>query len=219
MFSWERSLSSVSLPSVSHLPLFIQVFICLLQPAYRLLYYSWAPYCFLVEAGCLFLFLYQLQPPWQGLIYNLTWLNFRITVGYYIYYSCLLQFPLILQVDYNHINVGAVANESGNKPEPSLLTTPASIFTFLFRFYLHYLPTEPDWLRCYSRLKPRWWLGNPSDSLAGPAGWSAASTLDLSPDSHPPGSTEGIVMPGPSKMGDSWVPCDYVGFLLIDGPR
>lgn len=117
---WHLSLSSVSLLSVSHLPVFIQVFICLLQTAYRPLYYSWAPYCSLTGAGCLFLLLYHLQPPWQSLIHNLTGLNFRITVGYCIHYSCLLQFPFILEVDYNQINAWAVGNEAGNKPELSL---------------------------------------------------------------------------------------------------
>lgn len=115
---WHLSLSSVSLLTVSHLPVFIQVFICLLQAAYRPLYYSWAPYCSLTGAGCLFLLLYHLQPPWQSLIHNLTGLNFRITVGYCIHYSCLLQFPFILEVDYNQIkNTWAVGNEAGNKPE------------------------------------------------------------------------------------------------------
>lgn len=117
---WHLSLSSVSLLSLSRLPVFIQVFIRLLQAAYRLLYYSWAPYCSLAAAGCLFSLLYHLQPPWQSLIHNLTGLNFRITVGYCIHYSCLLQFPFILEVDYNQINTWAVGNAAGNKPELGL---------------------------------------------------------------------------------------------------
>lgn len=37
----------------SHLPLLTQVFICLLQPACGLLYYSWIPYCFwLMQNAC-----------------------------------------------------------------------------------------------------------------------------------------------------------------------
>lgn len=111
---------------------------------------------------------------------HLTGLNFRITVGYCIYYSCLLQFPLILEVEYNQFNMEAVGNEAGNKPELSQLTMTASIFKFWCIFHMHYSPTDPDWLRFYSRLKPKWWLGNLSNGLVGPAGWFAATTLDLS---------------------------------------
>lgn len=70
--------------------------------------------------------------------------KFWITVGYCIYYSCLLQFHLILEVDYNQINVGAVGNEAGNKLELRLLTTTASIFILSFFSYMHYSPTGPD---------------------------------------------------------------------------
>lgn len=131
---WHLSLSSVSLLSLSRLPVFIQAFICLLQAAYRLLYYSWAPYCSLAGAGCLFSLLYHLQPPWQSLIHNLTGLNFRITVGYCIHYSCLLQFPFILEVDYNQINTWAVGNAAGNKPELGLWQWQLPYFDFHLYF-------------------------------------------------------------------------------------
>lgn len=63
--------------SVSHLPLFLQVFIFLLRPAYGLLYYSWTPYCFwLMLNAC---FPSHIPSALQILIYNLAGLSFRIT--------------------------------------------------------------------------------------------------------------------------------------------
>lgn len=122
---------------VSSLPLFIQVFICLLQPAYRLLYNSWAPYCFLDDAGCMFSLLSHLQAPWQSFIYYLAGLNFRITVAFIIK---LLQFHLILYII--RLSWGL-----WTKLELSQITMTASIFKFSLIYYMYYSSTPTPRIR------------------------------------------------------------------------
>lgn len=101
------------IPSLSLLPHCMQVFICLLQPAYRLLYYSWAPYCFF--GWC------RMHVFICNITYNLHWPHLQFTRAKLQDHSWWLHLFLMfapissrLLLVYNQINVEAVLNKTVN---------------------------------------------------------------------------------------------------------
>lgn len=108
-------------------PLFTQVFICLLQPAYGLLYYSRAPYCF---SGWCRMHVFAAIPPTTSLATPHLQFNRAKLQDHCWFLPCLMFAPISshLMLVYNQINVVAVLNKTVNQTWAHLSDTQSFHF-------------------------------------------------------------------------------------------
>lgn len=139
------------IPWLSFLPLFTQVFICLLQPAYGLLYYSWAPYCFF--GWCRMHVFAAISPTTSLATPHLQFNRAKLQDHCWFLHSFLMFAPISshLMLVYNQIKVLAVLNKTVNQTWAQLSDTQFPYLKFHLNLtWIVYLLTQTQ------NPKPKW---------------------------------------------------------------